>query len=276
MSRKLLSYYIGRAHRSHQVIFDLSKADYISSAGLRVLLVAHREMESKGGLILRNLPPRRARSGIPACRGFRPPLALAQNFMPLRFLAVFEPGADGGVDRQREDADMPGRAHRIENRPVADQFAGLQNQAADEHGKMGQKDKTVQNRAPRFSEIRHKGDEQVGAEAHGVCDRAERRGDRRLGGAPDIECMRNKAQQRGKSAEDKHDPVSAHGGFPVSANRVIQRHQHGRQAGGGRPLLPARPVEHDIRAVSDADQGQQALDHHEGSMDSFFHWEPRR
>ncbi len=38
-----------------QMIFDLSKVDYISSAGLRVIVVAHREMEKKNGLILRNL-----------------------------------------------------------------------------------------------------------------------------------------------------------------------------------------------------------------------------
>lgn len=38
-----------------QMIFDLSKVDYVSSAGLRVIVVAHREMEKKNGLILRNL-----------------------------------------------------------------------------------------------------------------------------------------------------------------------------------------------------------------------------
>lgn len=38
-----------------KMIFDLSKVDYISSAGLRVIVVAHRGMEKKGGLVLRNL-----------------------------------------------------------------------------------------------------------------------------------------------------------------------------------------------------------------------------
>lgn len=38
-----------------KMIFDLSKVDYISSAGLRVIVVAHREMEKKDGLVLKNL-----------------------------------------------------------------------------------------------------------------------------------------------------------------------------------------------------------------------------
>lgn len=38
-----------------KMIFDLSQTEYISSAGLRVILVAHREMEKKDGLVLKNL-----------------------------------------------------------------------------------------------------------------------------------------------------------------------------------------------------------------------------
>ena len=38
-----------------KLIFDLSQVDYISSAGLRVIVVAHREMEKKDGLVLKNL-----------------------------------------------------------------------------------------------------------------------------------------------------------------------------------------------------------------------------
>lgn len=38
-----------------KLVLDLSKVDYISSAGLRVIVVAHREMEKHDGLIIRNL-----------------------------------------------------------------------------------------------------------------------------------------------------------------------------------------------------------------------------
>ena len=38
-----------------KMILDLSDTEYISSAGLRVILVAHRKMEQKGGLVLKNL-----------------------------------------------------------------------------------------------------------------------------------------------------------------------------------------------------------------------------
>ena len=43
------------AENCEKMIFDLSKVDYISSAGLRVIVVAHREMEKKNGLILKSL-----------------------------------------------------------------------------------------------------------------------------------------------------------------------------------------------------------------------------
>ena len=38
-----------------KMIFDMSNVDYISSAGLRVVVVAHREMQKKDGLVLKNL-----------------------------------------------------------------------------------------------------------------------------------------------------------------------------------------------------------------------------
>ena len=38
-----------------KLVLDLSKVDYISSAGLRVIVVAHREMEKHDGLIIRKL-----------------------------------------------------------------------------------------------------------------------------------------------------------------------------------------------------------------------------
>lgn len=40
---------------AEKLIFDLSKLDYISSAGLRVLLGAVQVMEDKGGMVVRNL-----------------------------------------------------------------------------------------------------------------------------------------------------------------------------------------------------------------------------
>ncbi len=43
------------ADKCDKIIFDLAKTEYISSAGLRVIIVAHREMEKKDGLVLKNL-----------------------------------------------------------------------------------------------------------------------------------------------------------------------------------------------------------------------------
>ncbi len=38
-----------------QLILDFAKLDYISSAGLRVLLAAHKVMSTKGGMKVRNV-----------------------------------------------------------------------------------------------------------------------------------------------------------------------------------------------------------------------------
>ena len=40
---------------AEHVVLDLSKLDYISSAGLRVLLSAHKALRGKGGLVIKNV-----------------------------------------------------------------------------------------------------------------------------------------------------------------------------------------------------------------------------
>ncbi|MBQ1659693.1 MAG: STAS domain-containing protein [Clostridia bacterium] len=42
------------ADGSDKMIFDMTGVDYISSAGIRTLVAAHRKMSGKSGLILRN------------------------------------------------------------------------------------------------------------------------------------------------------------------------------------------------------------------------------
>ena len=37
------------------LVFDFSKLEYISSAGLRVLISAHKAMSAKGGMIVKNV-----------------------------------------------------------------------------------------------------------------------------------------------------------------------------------------------------------------------------
>lgn len=38
----------------HKLIFELKNLDYLSSAGLRVILKAQKAMEGKGGIVIRN------------------------------------------------------------------------------------------------------------------------------------------------------------------------------------------------------------------------------
>ncbi len=46
---------MSNAAECEKIILDLADVDYISSAGLRVIVAAHREMEKKQGLIIRNM-----------------------------------------------------------------------------------------------------------------------------------------------------------------------------------------------------------------------------
>ena len=112
------------------------------------------------------------RGGPRSARRSRGLFAFAEERMTLGLVDIFEVRADGGVDCHHEKAEVEGRAHRVKDRTVADEFAGLQDQAAGEYGKMHQEDKAEQGRALRLPEVRNEGDEKVGAEGHGVSDSA--------------------------------------------------------------------------------------------------------
>ncbi len=45
----------GALNAANSLTLDFSKLDYISSAGLRVLLAAHKKMASKGGMTVTNV-----------------------------------------------------------------------------------------------------------------------------------------------------------------------------------------------------------------------------
>ena len=46
-----------RYSSARQIILDLEKVEYISSAGLRVVIQSHKAMKTKGGLLVRNACP---------------------------------------------------------------------------------------------------------------------------------------------------------------------------------------------------------------------------
>lgn len=43
--------------KAESVLLDFAKLEYISSAGLRVLLTAQKEMVKKGGMVIKNVCP---------------------------------------------------------------------------------------------------------------------------------------------------------------------------------------------------------------------------
>lgn len=43
------------ASNAQSLVLDFAKLDYISSAGLRVVIAAHKQFASKGGLIVQNI-----------------------------------------------------------------------------------------------------------------------------------------------------------------------------------------------------------------------------
>lgn len=47
----------GTLENANELVFDFEKLDYISSAGLRVLLYAHNNMSEKGGMKVTHVNP---------------------------------------------------------------------------------------------------------------------------------------------------------------------------------------------------------------------------
>lgn len=54
-SRELEDFLQKRYETARQIIMDFEKVEYISSAGLRVLIQAYKAMKDKDGLLLRNV-----------------------------------------------------------------------------------------------------------------------------------------------------------------------------------------------------------------------------
>lgn len=54
-SRELEDFLQERYETARQIIMDFEKVEYISSAGLRVLIQAYKAMKDKDGLLLRNV-----------------------------------------------------------------------------------------------------------------------------------------------------------------------------------------------------------------------------
>jgi anti-sigma B factor antagonist len=51
-SQELQDVVLDTAHKSHKLLLDLSKVDYMSSAGLRVMLLLHREIQDNDGRVI--------------------------------------------------------------------------------------------------------------------------------------------------------------------------------------------------------------------------------
>ena len=54
-SPELERFLVARYDQVRQVVFDMEKVSYISSAGLRVLIQAYKIMKEKDGVLLRNV-----------------------------------------------------------------------------------------------------------------------------------------------------------------------------------------------------------------------------
>lgn len=51
-SQELQDVVLDTAHKNHKLLLDLSKVDYMSSAGLRVMLLLHREIQDNDGRVI--------------------------------------------------------------------------------------------------------------------------------------------------------------------------------------------------------------------------------